>query len=359
MLRKRVLRAVVGIKRAWPAAATLALALGLAFGCGDKFYAVEDPGSVGEGGVPETGVGGDPEGGVPAGGGASGVAGGDRAGNSGSGGGNGGNGISPGGGSAGAGETAGTGGAAGSTIGGVSPLGGGGSSGGPTDEPVPVLGLELWFDAQVGVTQVDGGVSLWKDRSPFARDANQGTASLRPSLGATALNGKPALVFDGTDDYLDVPTLTGDFSAGVSIFVVGQTDSSDFCMAYFEASNGTETDDVHLGFWEARYLYEVSDPYLSVQMGQVLATPELVAAVHQTSGDVEVRRNGAVLGTKTFALPVLKPREHVFLGKTEYGGCKGLSGRISEFLLYSRSVTVKELAQIEAYLQQKWACCGP
>lgn len=338
----------------------MAVALALAFGCGDKFYVAEQLGNGGEGGAPETAAGGEADSGSVMAGGSPDKAGSESGGSAGTGG-IGGGGGRPGGGSGGQADNAGAGALAGSGVGGVPTVGGVGGSGGmPLNElPVPALGLELWFDAQHGITQADGGVSLWKDRSPFARDANQGTASLRPTLVAQGLNGKPSVVFDGTDDYLDVPTLTGNFSAGIAIFLVGQTESSDHCMAYFEMCNGTEVDDVHLGFWEARYLYEVADPYLSVQMGQVLATPELLVAVQEPSEDVKFRRNGVLVGDSKFALPVVKPRQRVYLGKTEYGGCTTLSGRISEMLLYSRAVSAEEQQQVEAYLQQKWACCGP
>ena len=73
------------------------------------------------------------------------------------------------------------------------------------------------------------------------------------------MKGKPALVFAG-DDYLKLPSLPGDFSHGVSIFAVALDQSAaGACSAIFEASNGSEIDDVHLGFWQNAVLYEVAD----------------------------------------------------------------------------------------------------
>jgi hypothetical protein len=74
-------------------------------------------------------------------------------------------------------------------------------------------------------------------------------------------------------------------------------------------------------------------------------------------GDVALRRNGILLKEDQFPLPVVKPRERVFLGHTEYAACATLKGRIGEVLLYSRGLSPSELSKVEAHLQQKWACC--
>lgn len=324
---------MVGTQRAW--AWAWAAGVVLAFGCGEKFYAA-DPLVPGDAGAAGAGAEVEPEGGAGAGGSrALGGAGG----------------VRPSGGTPGGGVPSLAG------AGGVLPLGGGGAGGVINLPSVPADGLELWFDALVGVMQEDGGVSEWRDRSPHARHAFQEEASRRPVLAEGALNGKPSVVFDGDDDLLQVPALPGDFTAGVTLITVARTDSNASCMAYFEASNGWEEDDVHLGFWQAHYLYEVAEPFLEVPVDQVLHTPEIVIGVQQKIGDVALRRNGKQLGTSKFELPVLQPREHVYLGNTEYSGCTVLDGRISELLVYSRGLSADEVSQLEAYLQQKWACC--
>ncbi len=241
---------------------------------------------------------------------------------------------------------------------GVLPMAGAGVGGSVLQAPtVPQESLELWFDAEVGVTHSSDGVSIWKDRSANGRDAVQTSVEWMPTLEPEGLGKKPSVVFDGKDDFLKLPALPGDFSAGVSIFVVGQTDGASVCMGYFEASNGPEVDDVHLGFWQERYLYEVAQPYLHVDLVQMQGVPELFAAIQQQSGDVQVRRNHNVIGESTFDLPVTGRRRDVYLGKTDYAECTTLHGRISELLVYSRGVSDIELLAIESYLQKKWACC--
>ena len=333
-----------------------------AFACGAPFTAgdsstggASDTSSGGAGAEAGLGAGGDasPDGGVQTGGA---ERGGVKTGGSASVGGH------AGGGRAGSGGVAGSGGKANNGGGGNGGNGGnGGSAGNVVVEtpPVPLDGLELWFDAQVGVSQANGVVSSWKDRSGHQRDALQTALNYRPKLSADALSGKPAIVFDGLDDYLKLPTLPGDFSHGVSIFTVGQQEANEgMCTGIFEASNGPEIDDVHLGVWQDALLYEVSDGYFSVaDYPLLLGQPELLSVVHQTTNTLQLRRNSNALGEDTFALPATIAREEVYIGHTRYADCTAYSGNVAELLVYSRAVSDAELIQIESYLQAKWACC--
>ena len=318
-----------------------------AVACGKPFTAGErgaggasDPSGGGAGAGPGSGAGGDatPDGGVETGG--SGTLGGHS-----------------GGGRGGSSSVAGSGG---------KPNDGGGGNGGSAGNvvvetpPVPLDGLELWFDAEVGVAQTNGAVSSWKDRSGHQRDALQTALNYRPKLGADALNGKPAIVFDGVDDSLKLPTLPGDFSHGVSIFTVAQQEANaGTCTGIFEASNGPEIDDVHLGIWQDALLYEVSDKYLSVTDSPlILGQPQLLSVVHQTTETLQLRRNSNALGEDTFALPTTVAREEVYIGHTRYTDCSAYAGNVAELLVYSRAVSDAELIEIESYLQAKWACCS-
>jgi len=65
-------------------------------------------------------------------------------------------------------------------------------------------GLRLWLDASDASTVVNGagGVQTWMDKSGNNFHATQANASQQPALNATALNGRPAVRFDGADDGL-------------------------------------------------------------------------------------------------------------------------------------------------------------
>jgi hypothetical protein len=78
----------------------------------------------------------------------------------------------------------------------------------------------------------DGLVKTWHDQSGSGNDASQGTAASQPKIvssGSLVLEeGKPAVQFDGTDDYLDCGAVVMPSTGPVSIFAVaaGDADSS-------------------------------------------------------------------------------------------------------------------------------------
>lgn len=100
-------------------------------------------------------------------------------------------------------------------------------------EPIPlpaVANLRLWLRGDKGVTEEAGAVSAWNDQSGNFNNALQTDVVKRPLVIAGAINGKPALRFDGSNDSLvavSSPTLaiTGDIT---SFFVVKYDDYAGF-----------------------------------------------------------------------------------------------------------------------------------
>ncbi len=88
--------------------------------------------------------------------------------------------------------------------------------------PTDFSDLIVWTDAMQGVTK-DGSnlVSQWNDLSGNNNHFVQATGSKQPTWTASEYNGRPALVFDGTDDFMKSPGLiTG---AGRTVFMVMHT----------------------------------------------------------------------------------------------------------------------------------------
>ena len=80
---------------------------------------------------------------------------------------------------------------------------------------------KMWLDAGYGVTY-DGSsrVSSWADKSGNGKDAAQATGDYRPIYTTDVVNGKPAVHFDGTDDYMDLQQLVGDDLSEATMIVV-------------------------------------------------------------------------------------------------------------------------------------------
>jgi len=76
-------------------------------------------------------------------------------------------------------------------------------------------GLQVWLKADAGVTAGAGGaVTAWADQSGHGNDASQLDTASAPVLVNGAVNGKPALRFDGEIRYLDIASSAGTALAG-------------------------------------------------------------------------------------------------------------------------------------------------
>jgi len=110
----------------------------------------------------------------------------------------------------------------------------------PDPIPLPALAnLRLWLRADKGVTDVAGVVSAWNDQSGNFNNAAQSDNSRRPIVVPDAVNGQPAIRFDGGDDSLvaaSSPTLAivGDIS---TFFVVKFDDFDGFRAVWAKTQN--------------------------------------------------------------------------------------------------------------------------
>ena len=95
------------------------------------------------------------------------------------------------------------------------------------DGPEDVQGLALWIRADQGVTKDDKNrVSAWANQSKAGIVFAQENPEAQPLFIDAALNGQPAIRFDGKDDFLAVPEPL-DVSGGTT-FLVMRCDPSGF-----------------------------------------------------------------------------------------------------------------------------------
>lgn len=244
---------------------------------------------------------------------------------------------------------------AGSADGGLTAADGGSDAG---EGAVPRAGLLLWLRADRGVTVADNGrVLAWQDQSPSSAETGQLTDDFRPLL-ISGPGGLPGVVFDGVDDFLSVPAGFADFTAGVTIVAVVAILRENDHMPVFEASNGREIEDVHMGRFDGGLLLEVDTQYANpgpvegdaVQLLASVLTPEL---------DATLRRNGGVLGFAQFPqLPPNVRRSEVFVGRSLYDGVGTFAGVLEELLVFGRALSNTELLAVEQELAGRWQCCS-
>jgi len=233
--------------------------------------------------------------------------------------------------------------------------GGSAGAGGSVSVPaIPKNGLTLWLRADVGVMEANGGVQTWLDQSGQHLDAVASALNTAPKLSKDTPNGMPTLEFDGMDDYLSLPTGFADFSAGLSVFIVAKaTDGA--CASMWEVANGSEIQDISVGFYRSTWQYEVENQ--DVYGGAIdpaNAALGVIAVVQRVGGAVELRMNSNLLGQGTFEPPAVASRSVNFIGYTSYANCGHFQGQMSEVIVYDRGLTIAEVNALENYLEKRY-----
>jgi hypothetical protein len=83
--------------------------------------------------------------------------------------------------------------------------------------PSQLPNLKLWVKSDTGITIVTG-VSQWNDQSGNGNNLLQATGANQPVVTAAAINGLPAITFDGTNDFLKTAPFT--LAAPCTVFLV-------------------------------------------------------------------------------------------------------------------------------------------
>jgi hypothetical protein len=80
----------------------------------------------------------------------------------------------------------------------------------------------LWFDAADASTiTVSTGISEWRDKSGNGRHISQSTSAFQPIYSQTLINSLPAVVFDGSNDYLSTTSFPTSFTE-LYIYVIAK-----------------------------------------------------------------------------------------------------------------------------------------
>jgi hypothetical protein len=251
-----------------------------------------------------------------------------------------------------------TGGTSGSATGGESGDGGGGA--GPT---LPVTAdLRLWLDA-ASLTST-GPLATWPNRAENGEsDATQPELAQRPVLAT--VDARPGVTFDGTQ-WMTFAEGFENFSAGLTLFVVARFDDPGFCKEILQVSNGVEIDDISFQTHmvvnaPGALLFEVEDPILFTGPGIIGGPNPALATVIVTPPDstaILVDTIAAATKTDPLLVPETVARTQNFLGSGLYLNCDPFKGVMHELLFYDRGLTPADVALVNAYLQQKWQCCG-
>ncbi len=234
--------------------------------------------------------------------------------------------------------------------------------------PLALSGLVVWLDA--ADLPLGAAVSEWRDRSTASNDATQQVAAYQPTAVPGAIDGEPAVRFDGKQDLLsiaDAPSLEWG-TADYTILVVAVFSSSlgNTNQMLFEKTTADPP-------WNGAQLYVNSDKpapntTVSSQVSEFAfvtsARNGLDGAPHLFGGrrmgtTIEVRVDGLSEGTATVTpiVDISDPGRAVMIGQNGWDhtpGFQAVEGDIAEIVAVQGSLSDGDLQTLECHLLLKY-----
>lgn len=230
---------------------------------------------------------------------------------------------------------------------------------------------EKSFDSNVDMSNSSANqISIWYDINPTKPskfNISQGTPSRRPVLTRAAINGLPALLFDGTNDFLENTTLLMDTKLpNYSIIVVGQ------------CSNILKSNPI-FGQYIAGDTSDHTNHFLRIDKDGVVNADQFTPFGGSTSTlrpfFIRKNENFIITLTRSNNAPLIYVngilRTNISNTGETYDGItpnrtivgyrssvtdttKYFSGYIAEIIIFDRTLRNEERNSIEKYLGQKW-----
>lgn len=239
-------------------------------------------------------------------------------------------------------------------------LGGAYLLGSPPFAPTDFTELALWLKADVITANNGDAIQTWNDSSGNGKHAVQATAGARPVFtnAVAAINNKPSLFFDGSDDWTEVASLALDSHS--TVFVVCQQYTGHPAMFWLEHGPNANTDN---GFffcgdngnaWQMRRTTVHSAGGVSDWGGVTWMT----ATFRYNGSAPTYRRNGTdqanntVTGSDvgdsstTASLNIASRKPTTFAHQR----CN-----YAEIIIYNRALSDLEIVEVETYLRGKYA----
>jgi hypothetical protein len=223
--------------------------------------------------------------------------------------------------------------------------------------PKSIAGLQIWLDASDASSLTLNGstVSQWRDKSGNGFHASQATANNQPTYTSSAVYGRPALSFDGSNDSMRISaSLDATHSAFFVVKmnlrkiagILGGSLNDDLIYLDGNTFSGTKYGACGIGF--AVYgggtittgVYEIVSAVLS---GSTLPS-NLSMWTNGTGGPVTVATAGAA--------PAARMTANLHLGSS--AGSHWLNGFIAEAIVYDVALAASQRQAVEKYLGTKY-----
>lgn len=235
-------------------------------------------------------------------------------------------------------------------------------------DPRAIAGLFAWWDfadlatlaqnsdGTTAVSASNDPVGYAADKSGNGYHLSQSVNNNRPLADLAAKNGRNALVFDGSNDFLSVIPPTQQALTMLAVFRPNGWGGSGTGVLF---ERGTARRGVRLsssgflqGFVEGTEVGRSTAS--SIDLGNWYYGGMTWNGGTASSTDVAMRVNGVTGNTISTTVSTGTNTANIAVGDRATGG-RAFDGPIGEMLFYTRALTASELAQVEKYLIAKWA----
>lgn len=215
--------------------------------------------------------------------------------------------------------------------------------------------LRLWLKADRAETNNEQPVFSVKnatdDLIDFAQLPTQ--SSLAPKLITNAINNRPALRFDGIDDFLTSTTTSIHTTNGLSIIVVGKT---------FNTANNNQTYISKFNFINKEWRLQNDEFNIVDNTITITYTPndtsntKILSAIWSPDNpQLSISINNNTASTATGDIPIATTNEPIIVGANNQGSTGFLNGDIAEILVYNKKLSDIELNKVRTYMNNKYS----
>ena len=206
----------------------------------------------------------------------------------------------------------------------------------------------MWLDA---TTTSLGAISSWADKSGSGNSPVQATGANQPVNTANQINGLPALVFDGANDYLTIAALAGGNLTTSTMFFLAKRAVSGVGSAGVYLADGVDSTNR-----QAILSNNVAQLLWSYAGGAVNTTTVADNLVHVHCCTFAGNSSSAYyldntnIGTSDIGSNQLAG---LTIG-ARYNNVQTFNGAIGEVIIYNRALSTTEISSLYKYFKNKW-----
>ena len=225
--------------------------------------------------------------------------------------------------------------------------------GAPPWTPASIPGLQLWLEADLGVSETAGKITSWTDQSSNAFVFTPYTTG--PSWSATGFNGaSPGVILPGGDQQgLFCSGFALATTATLSLFIVGTITDADGnrIFAFYSAADADTTTPAFTVYNPSTWTLYSSGLVAGGSFGS-LNTPQSAGWIFDGT-NAHSYLNETLVNSAAFSASLVGAGLVPYLGGNPGGG-SSTSGNVAAIILSNQVISAPNLTKLSAYLTAKY-----